>query len=153
MPRVALYLAAPLFSDAERAFNTLLKRRLSDYFAVYLPQEDGDLVTDLVVRGGTYEEAYRKVFANDLAAIRCSQVMVAVLDGRGVDEGVAFELGLAYSMGKVCVGLQTDFRRLIEGRNNPMIDCAINLHFCNTVELYRWAREYCAKEDQVDAVV
>jgi nucleoside 2-deoxyribosyltransferase len=44
LPR--LYLAAPLFSQAEKAFNHDLKKELSAHFEVFLPQEDGGLLLD-----------------------------------------------------------------------------------------------------------
>ena len=38
-----IYLAAPLFSDAERAFNLVLRDLLtSQGYPVYLPQEKGE---------------------------------------------------------------------------------------------------------------
>jgi nucleoside 2-deoxyribosyltransferase len=62
-----------------------------------------------------------KVFEGDLEAIRNSDVLLMILDGRAPDEGACFELGYAYSLNKVCVGLQTDVRRLLTIGNNPMI--------------------------------
>lgn len=36
-----IYLAGPLFSDAERTFNVMLASSLENWVDVYLPQRDG----------------------------------------------------------------------------------------------------------------
>lgn len=120
-----LYLAAPLFSEAERAFNTVLATALGARHTVFLPQRDGHLIEDLVKAGADEASAAQSAFDVDVAAIRRSDCIVAVLDGRGVDEGVAVELGIAFAISKASVGLQTDRRRLLGTRNNPMVDCIL----------------------------
>lgn len=120
-----LYLAGPLFSAAERSFNAFLKQALSQYFDVYLPQEDGALMPSLLESGYTANQASQIIFKNDMHAIRQSDLMLIVLDGRTVDEGASFELGAAYMLGKICIGLQTDFRRLAPFGNNPMLTGAL----------------------------
>jgi nucleoside 2-deoxyribosyltransferase len=52
-------------------------------------------------------------------------VLVAMLDGARVDDGVAFEIGYAFALGKSCIGFQTDFRRSIFGRNNPIVEAGL----------------------------
>jgi nucleoside 2-deoxyribosyltransferase len=120
-----LYVAAPLFSAAEQAFNLDLALKLGRCYSVFLPQREGRLIGDLMKAGMSPHEAARTVFEVDTAAIRQCDVLIAVLDGRAIDEGVAFELGMAFSLGKKCVGLQTDIRRLLPTGNNPMIECAL----------------------------
>jgi nucleoside 2-deoxyribosyltransferase len=121
-----LYLAAPLFSAAERSFNTFLKQSLEQYFSVYLPQEDGALMPSLLDSGHSTAQACQIVFKNDMNAIRQSELLLIVLDGRSIDEGACFELGAAYVLGKLCIGLQTDFRRLAPFGNNPMLSGALS---------------------------
>jgi nucleoside 2-deoxyribosyltransferase len=121
-----LYLAAPLFSVAERRFNDDIAARLGPYFTVYLPQRDGGLFIELVRNGGhSPESAARHIFALDLKALNTANVLLAILDGRTVDEGVAIEIGYAFGIGKPCFGLQTDPRRLLPEGNNPMVTGAI----------------------------
>lgn len=121
-----LYLAAPLFSAAERVFNQQLAARLASHFTVYLPQRDGGLFVELVRgKGISPDMAARQVFEADIKAINAANVLLAVLDGRTVDEGVALEVGYAYAIGKPCHGLQTDPRRLLPEGNNPMIAGAL----------------------------
>jgi hypothetical protein len=41
MNKGLVYLAGPLFSEAERGFNIRIRNILSKKYLVYLPQEDG----------------------------------------------------------------------------------------------------------------
>lgn len=138
MSKPRLYLAAPLFSEAELSYNLRLKAILVRYFNVYLPQEDGHLFVDLVAKGMTVAEAQAAIFECDCAVLREADVLLLVMDGRIIDEGAAFELGLAYALGKVCCGLQTDPRRLLPEGNNPLITGALSTVFSSTEEMVMW---------------
>jgi nucleoside 2-deoxyribosyltransferase len=140
--RPMLYFAAPLFSHAERSFNEHIVLQLRKSFDVYLPQEDGGLLVDMVDRGIEPDEAGNQIFRVDIAALRECDVVLIVLDGRSVDEGAAFELGCAYMLRKQCYGLQTDPRRLLKTGNNPMIDCALRRVFRSLDDLYKWAPSF-----------
>jgi nucleoside 2-deoxyribosyltransferase len=133
--RQKLYLAGPLFSDAEKEFNRILKRRLEQYIDVYLPQEDGGLVVEMVRAGISEREAWDFVFKKDVEEINDCDVFLIILDGRTVDEGAAVELGIAYALKKECIGLQTDPRRLLPNGNNPMINGAVLTVFCSVQAL------------------
>ncbi|HII97796.1 MAG TPA: nucleoside 2-deoxyribosyltransferase [Methanoregula sp.] len=105
--RFRIYLAAPLFSEAERTYNAtiaaLLKKNL---FEVYLPQEAGD---DSDTRGDVEQH---RLFEKNLQAIEESDVIVAVIDGADADSGTAWEMGCAFAKGKPVIALRTDFRRV-----------------------------------------
>jgi nucleoside 2-deoxyribosyltransferase len=133
------YLAAPLFSEAERAFNLMLAEQLEQFFDVYLPQRDGLLLRDFKDAGGDTSEATRRIYTTDIAAIRACDMLIAVLDGPAVDDGVSFELGYATCLGKTCVGLATDSRRAPGYFRNPMWDCALWKVFYSVPELLEWA--------------
>jgi nucleoside 2-deoxyribosyltransferase len=134
-----LYLASPLFSAAERKFNTEIKTYLSKYFDIFLPQESGCLFCDLVANGAGIREATDQIFKIDVEAIKNSEIILAVLDGRAIDEGVAFELGFAFALGKSCLALQTDPRRLLPIGNNPMVEGALSQTFESVDALIAWA--------------
>ncbi|MES5481541.1 nucleoside 2-deoxyribosyltransferase [Bradyrhizobium sp. INPA03-11B] len=136
--RPCVYLAAPLFSDGERASNRDIARRLSGAADVFVPQDDGLLLVDLVEQGMQIEEAKRRIFQADVAAITRCDVLVIVMDGRSIDEGASFELGYAYASGKVCVGLKTDVRSLLPIGDNPMIECAVRRIFRQVEDLAEW---------------
>jgi nucleoside 2-deoxyribosyltransferase len=122
----AVYFAAPLFSEAETKENLIVVSAIEHFVPVFLPQRDGSVVFELVKEGYTVEEAFQRVTQQDLEAIRNCKILVAVLDGQGIDEGVAFELGYAFGIGKTCIGYQTDLRRKVLGRNNPMVEQALS---------------------------
>ena len=133
-----IYLAGPLFSEAERRFNLDLTERLESLdFRVFLPQRDGverekppyDLMTP--------EERRRAMFDLDRSMILESDVFLFVLDGRVPDEGACVELGIAYCQKvmqqseKPLIGLHTDPRAAFIGAKlNPMVrvplDCVVD---------------------------
>ncbi|MDY1017729.1 nucleoside 2-deoxyribosyltransferase [Pseudomonas coleopterorum] len=119
--RPRAYFAAPLFNEMERRFNVETEIMLAPYIDIFLPQRDGGLLTKLVAEGMSLSLAKKYVFKKDVDAISNSDIVIAVLDGRTVDEGVAFELGCAYALGKLCIGLKTDVRALLATGDNPMI--------------------------------
>ncbi len=121
-----VYLAAPLFSQAECDFNRKLGDLIiSEGFRVFLPQEDSNNIHDKKNR-------QQIIFNKNLAALDGSDIIVAVIDGADVDSGTAWEIGYAYSKGKPVLGLKTDFRTLgIEGTVNLMIERAVVL--CTSV--------------------
>ena len=134
-----LYLAGPLFSEAEIAFNLGMRDLLKKYFDVYLPQEDGGLMVDMLKQGVPLDAAQQLVFSSDVTAMRAADYVLIILDGRSVDEGAAFELGFAYAIGKTCIAYQSDPRRLLPSGNNPMLECAVSDIFSSKSELRQWA--------------
>jgi nucleoside 2-deoxyribosyltransferase len=136
--REKIYVASPLFNFAEQEFNQKIKKTLSKYFDVFLPQEDGGLIVDLIRDGLSPEVAAREVFNIDTAALDSCDLLLIVLDGRTIDEGAAFELGYAYAKGKLCFGLQTDVRRLLSFGNNPMIECSCEIIFDSLDIMISW---------------
>jgi nucleoside 2-deoxyribosyltransferase len=117
-----VYLAAPLFSEAELDFNRMLRDVIkSSGFNVFLPQEDSNNVKDR-------DDRQSMIFSKNEAAIEKSDIIVAVIDGADVDSGTAWEIGYAYARGKLILGLRTDFRTLgIEGTVNLMIERSVVL--------------------------
>lgn len=126
------YLAAPLFNSSERDFNEMLCRHLEGYLEVFLPQRDGELLTELVHGGMPVKAAQVRVFSRDVSAIVTTDLLVAVLDGRTVDEGVAFELGFGRAFGKICIGFKSDDRHMLPTGDNPMIVCGCH-YVCSSI--------------------
>ena len=141
LKRQPLYLAAPLFTPEERAFNEYLSTRLEQKFQVFLPQRDGHLIPGKKLSREKYNRLASKVFAADIAAIRNSTILFAVLNGRTMDEGVCFEIGFAHAIGVVCVGYLTDSRVLLPTGMNPMIECSLESSFRSDNELSRWIKK------------
>ncbi|WMW25855.1 nucleoside 2-deoxyribosyltransferase [Methanolobus sediminis] len=118
-----IYLAGPLFSQAERDFNVLLRDKLVEMgFSVFLPQEDGN-----DTESSRMEDRQKNIFDNDVRGIDNSDIILAVLDGGSdVDSGTAWEMGYAYAKGIPVLGLKTDFRTFgDEGIVNLMMEMAV----------------------------
>ncbi len=115
-----VYLAAPLFSEAECDFNRKLRDELKTAgFIVFLPQEDSNNVKDMLDR-------QKIIFNKNLKGIENSDIIVAVIDGADIDSGTAWEIGFAFAKAKPVIGLRTDFRTLgIEGTVNLMIEQSV----------------------------
>jgi len=111
-----LYLAAPLFTDAERKYNVFLCNILEENgYDVFLPQQEVS----------QYEGSHNpsRIFNADLAGLRSSDCVVAICDGSDVDSGTAWECGYACSRGIPVIALRTDFRMFTNNeRFNLMIE-------------------------------
>ena len=124
-----IYLAGPLFSEAERRFNERLTERLEALgFRVFLPQRDGVERNEPPYDAMTPEERRGATFHLDKTRILEAEVFLFVLDGRVPDEGACVELGIAYCQKelqgeeKLLVGLHTDTRAaFLASRLNPMV--------------------------------
>jgi nucleoside 2-deoxyribosyltransferase len=118
---VRLYFAAPLFSEAELEFNRGVVELIeSAGHEVFLPQRDGPEADSAAHGEGT--EHLHEIFSADRQAIVESELVVAVLDGSTVDEGVAVEIGIAHENDIPIVGLKTDVRTFSEHeRINSMV--------------------------------
>ncbi len=137
------YIAAPLFSEAERGFNETIDTivRLSGH-ETYLPQREGGSVTDLPdTINGIPKRRY--LFQLDCEHMEWCDAVLFILDGRVPDEGACFELGYCYAKGKRCIGYKTDARSFIDGYNNIMLDGALEAVLHSREEL----RAYLAAID------
>lgn len=133
-----IYLAAPLFNEVELSYNRALKKLLEPVFNVFLPQEDGLLLRDIVTENTPPRTAERKIFEADAIAMNNSDIIIAVLNGAHIDEGVAFELGYCFAIGKRCIGLKEDIRQALPTGNNPMISGSCERIFDNKDSLLSW---------------
>lgn len=149
--RSRAYLAAPLFSDAERIFNLNLSKLLEEHLDVYLPQRDGGLISEMIKMGIPSDDAACQVFQKDMEAIKQADFVIAILDGRSIDEGVAFEIGVGYCQSKRCIGLQTDSRRLAAWGNNPMITGALEYVFMSIEDLLVWIKSEAFETEETSS--
>lgn len=103
--RYKIYLAGPLFTEAETDFNLKLHDFLEEYlFDVYLPQEVGDTS---VTR---HKEEHARIFEMHLAALEDCDYIVSIVDGADADSGTSWDMGYGYAKGKTVISLRTDFR-------------------------------------------
>jgi len=123
-----VFLAAPLFSEAERDFNSKVAKKLrAKGFEVWLAQESP------FIHEGTSKEK-EKIYEEDVSALKACDVVVAVLDGVEVDSGVAFEMGYAVALGKPVIGLKTDYRAFSKMEDvNLMLGVPL-IKLCSSIE-------------------
>lgn len=116
--RYRIYLAAPLFSEAERSYNTYIADLLTkNLFDVYLPQDAGD------DSAGRSRSEHERLFSVNKEALENSDVVVSIIDGADADSGTSWEMGYAYARGKTVIALRTDFRHVGAGEHvNLMLE-------------------------------
>lgn len=128
-----IYIASPLCCESEKTFNLKLNDFIKSMgFKTYLPQLDGGVMTDFVKQGMDENDIRKKLFELDVSKMKECDCILINLDGRAIDEGACFELGYMYSLNKKCIGFKTDSRSFIRGKNNLMIDGALE------ETLYSW---------------
>jgi nucleoside 2-deoxyribosyltransferase len=97
-----LYLAGPLFTQAERAWNLRLAALLTQAgHSVFLPQTEVQAIATLDAD---------TIFRVDVDGVRSADAIVAILDGADPDSGASFECGVAFALGIPIVAVRTDFR-------------------------------------------
>lgn len=116
-----LYLAGPLFSQAERAWNAALANALiAAGHQVFLPQSAIEQLETLEADA---------IFQLDVEGVRSADAVVAVLDGADPDSGTSFECGLAFALGIPIVAVRTDFRAggdALPGQRVPTINLMLS---------------------------
>ena len=142
MKKLRVYLAAPMFSEAELEYN----KKVTDFirglgFSVFLPQEEGFKLAELVEKTSE-KKAHEMIFNKDWKEVKECDILIFILDGRVPDEGGCIELGGAHAFGKECIGLKTDPRSLIKGEDNPMILGCLHFRVArNLTELSKYLEE------------
>ncbi len=132
-----VYLAGPLFTEAERAWLALLKKRILDFCSaveVIWPWELFDQ-KELADMGHQSKE---HIFKECVDHLDKSDLVVALLDGTQVDDGTAWEIGFAYAKGIPVVGIRTDFRNAGDTEHslvNCMIECSCGTIYGTVEEL------------------
>jgi nucleoside 2-deoxyribosyltransferase len=116
-----IYIAAPLFTSAERAWNKQLEQLLiQSGHQVFLPQDNKFA-----------QRTAQTIFEADRALLDAADVVVAIMDGPDPDSGTSWECGYAYGK-KPTVLVRTDFRSSGDrqiGPFNAMLLAASDLHY------------------------
>lgn len=114
---ILVYIAGPLFSQAEREFLEKMvdvlaqSAKLNPSTNFFLPHRDGGELG----KGPTRNY----IFHLDVDKLNSSNIVVALLDGQDVDSGTCIELGYAYAKNKKIFGLITDFRSYCTNDHEP----------------------------------
>ena len=97
-----IYLAGPLFTQAERDWNLRLAEPIrAAGHSVFLPQTEVQAIATLDARA---------IFRVDVDGVRGADAVIAVVDGADPDSGTSFEVGMAFALGIPIVLVRTDFR-------------------------------------------
>jgi hypothetical protein len=126
-----IYVAGPLFSEAERAWLDETAARLrAEGFDCFVPHEHFDALAEL-----TPAEVYRV----DGAGLRAANVLLAWLDGPVIDDGTAAEIGAFAELVRLepgryrgIVGLVTDLR--LQRRRGVAVGDGMNLFVTGAIE-------------------
>lgn len=116
-----IYFANALFSQADINYNAQLAaqiRNLSPQIELYLPQENNDI---------NDKQAYadsKMIAQADTEKLLASDLVIVILDGNTIDNGVASEIGVAYAQKIPIIGLYTDTRQ--QGASNQQKLAALN---------------------------
>jgi nucleoside 2-deoxyribosyltransferase-like protein len=127
-----VYVAGPLFSEAERSWLDLLAARLRiEGFECFVPHEHFPELADVTV-----EEVYR----SDTEGLRSANALVAWLDGAMVDDGTACEIGMFTELVRSdrrhyrgIVAIATDLR-LERRREHGVVGDGMNLFVSGAIE-------------------
>ncbi len=120
-----IYLAGPLFTQAERRWNRGLASSLTKLkpdLEIILPQN-----AEIELRDNKPD--FAKIFKRNLESIENSDAVVAILDGSDSDSGTAWECGYAYAKGKPVIGVRTDFRASEDKNLNAMLSQSSDIVF------------------------
>src|SRR5689334_6941270 len=127
-----LYLAGPLFSDAERTWLDALAARLrAEGHECFVPHEHFSGPADVTVEN---------VYAVDTGGLRSANAVVAWLDGPMVDDGTACEVGMFAELVRSggdryrgIVAIETDIR-LERRRDANVVGGGMNLFVRGAIE-------------------
>jgi len=127
-----IYLAGPLFSEAERDWMKKLKGQIESRAAKSASKVKVIWSYELITQeeiDALGESAKREIFSRCKAHLEDSDLVIAVLDGSQVDDGTAWEIGYfsALKHGKI-IGIRTDFRQAGESEGakvNAMIEMLV----------------------------
>jgi nucleoside 2-deoxyribosyltransferase len=131
-----VYIAAPLFNEIEWNRNTEIKTFIESLgFEVHLPQDKAGRFSDLSKKSDNITLLRDNIFNNDLKGVKTCDIILCLLDGRVPDEGTCVELGMAYMLGKICIGYKTDIRAMgKDGFDNIMVTESIKDNMAGTLD-------------------
>lgn len=112
-----IYLAGPLFTEAERAWMREFKQRTMDLAARIGAQVEVKWPWELISQSELQvmgDKAGREIFQTCVTHLETADMVIALLDGPTVDDGTAWEIGFFYSRRQGAqqpiIGVRTDIR-------------------------------------------
>ncbi len=149
-----IYIAAPLFNEMELKRNLSIDKVLKgEGFKTYLPQRDGGLFYDFKNQEDQVSEIRKQIFLSDYEAIIKCDIILCLLDGRVLDEGMCIEIGIAFALKKICLGYKTDYRCQDKFGNNIMIEGTLSKIFKHEEDLLKHLRKISVTHDLLSCAV
>ncbi len=142
------YLAAPLFTQAERRWNAELAKLLrARGCRVILPQEKAEKMLT-----GKIKFDAQTLFDHAVNSLEKCDVVIAVLDGPDPDSGTSWECGYAWKLGRPIIGVRTDLR---PGGDDPTLPVNLMLgRSCQRLlKVDRSMKTVKAIADQIDVIL
>ena len=128
---ITVYLAGPLFTQAEWQWNERLAQQLrAESLEVILPQDEAKPMLS-----GVKPFDAGAIFGANVASIERADVVVAIFDGVEVDSGTSWECGYAFKSTSSVIGIRSDIR---VGGDDPKV--AVNLMLSMSVRPSLWFR-------------
>ena len=125
-----IYLAGPIFSEADQQWLLGLKERIEEYGRAKGKEVEVIWPYEMISQSDIEslgDSAKQKVFDCCKSNLDRADLLVALLDGSQVDDGTAWEIGYFFSVSErsKIIGIRTDFRKAGETRNsvvNAMVE-------------------------------
>jgi nucleoside 2-deoxyribosyltransferase len=130
---VKIYFAGPLFSEAERERIRSTIQKIESLAAGHDTKIEIIFPYDLMTQSEIDHlgsNAKLEIFSRCKSHLDDADLVIALLDGSQVDDGIAWEIGYFFarkSPEQKIIGIRTDFRRAGECEGavvNPMIECS-----------------------------
>ncbi|MEW6420012.1 MAG: nucleoside 2-deoxyribosyltransferase [Nitrospirota bacterium] len=128
-----IYLAGPLFSEAEQIWLLNTKKKIEDLAIQRGVKVEIIWPYELIPKKEIYslgERAKFEIFSRCKSHLNDTDILIALLDGPQVDDGTAWEIGYFYrnkSDKSYIIGIRTDFRNAgetINSKVNSMIEAS-----------------------------
>jgi nucleoside 2-deoxyribosyltransferase len=120
-----IYLAGPLFTQAERRWN----RELAAALTKLKPDLEIILPQDVETEFRDDRSDFTAIFRRNVESIEISDAIVAILDGSDSDSGTAWECGYAFAKDKPVIGVRTDLRVSENENLNAMLSQSSDVVF------------------------
>lgn len=148
-----IYLAGPLFCEAERDWHRNTKQQLLTWaeqqqqaLKIIWPYE---LISEQEI-ATLGDQARMEIFRRCKNNLQQADILIALLDGTQVDDGTAWEIGYFFHARHAqqrIIGIRTDFRRAGESKHavvNAMIEMACDQIVFSRTDLLAAVQAHCS---------
>ena len=108
-----IYVAGPLFNAHERSYlEDIVFELEKNGYECFLPHRDQSGIDDCELEGTDMSDiTKKKIFNNDLDALKEADIIVALITGQDIDSGTSAEIGYTYANGKPVIAISASERR------------------------------------------